>query len=801
MHFFLSLGMEVLKWSLFASPILKATQSNNLSKLREAVQRYPHIDEQESEHGQTALMIAASAGYDACCRELLARGANVCVRNKIGKTALMLAVCGGHEECVRALLRHQPEKQLLIKDKAGKTARDYCLPKHVGIAALLRSAEAALEKPRWNLMDPRPSGGTVGHSGVLPNPATAAAGSVSASHTHGPGLNRSALPSHSFPVAHASPFPSVYPPNPDAAYNYVLRPPAPPVPSSCSSTPTAPSAPGWGSPRSTESGSTPKGSAAAAPTAPPVPATAGWVSPGSPAPGFTTGGAAGPGFTTAGGAPGPILNAVGSGGSGDMLGPSVVWPAPQPGSPHYPSISPISSTFMRPPAQAAADAAVMEGRWPAAQMGMASVPQQQPQLQQCHSAHQGAVTPDRVLGRVYSKLDLDIATGSFSPLHKIGGGGFGTVYKGMLDGIPVAIKVMDSSPEAMQGLKEFTQEMDILSRLHHPHIVLLIGACLDASMPSLVYELAEGGSLEDIMFKPGTDPRVLNWEDRVRIAAEVAAALLFLHSSQPPVAHMDIKPGNILLSKDRTAKLGDVGLSRILRRPAHLPPGVPAPSTAQASQLVGTLTYVDPEYMRTGEYSTKSDVYALGVVMLQLLTSHDKNSLISFVERARDDARHDPARFSQAIDPSIRHSWPAMEALAFADLALQCVEFRRKDRPDLRTTILPTLVQLRNRASMYHSGQPQQPTATTVSMPGGQNIAVPTMFICPITQEILQNPVVAADGFTYEESAIKAWIERSATSPMTNLSLPHTSLTPNHNLRSALNEWLLCGNMSKQCTT
>jgi len=151
-HFFLSLGMEVLKWSLFASPILKATQSNNLSKLREAVQRYPHIDEQESEHGQTALMIAASAGYDACCRELLARGANVCVRNKIGKTALMLAVCGGHEECVRALLRHQPEKQLLIKDKAGKTARDYCLPKHVGIAALLRSAEAALEKPRCMCM-------------------------------------------------------------------------------------------------------------------------------------------------------------------------------------------------------------------------------------------------------------------------------------------------------------------------------------------------------------------------------------------------------------------------------------------------------------------------------------------------------------------------------------------------------------------------------------------------------------------------------------------------------------------------
>ncbi|GLI66119.1 hypothetical protein VaNZ11_009830 [Volvox africanus] len=419
-------------------------------------------------------------------------------------------------------------------------------------------------------------------------------------------------------------------------------------------------------------------------------------------------------------------------------------------------------------------------------------------------------------GRTYSYEELRHATGNFSPVNKLGEGGFGPVYRGWLDGIPVAVKVMDTSEGCMQGLGEFEAEVNILSSLHHPHVVLLIGSCPEKGI--LVYELMPNGSLENHLFcpdggsggggggagaagpgaaLPSTGPRLvfrgaLSWRDRVRIAAEVASALLFLHTAPIPIVHMDMKPANILLDTHLTAKLGDVGLARLapmLARPAG--PAAAAVqgnprSTVMDSRLVGTFEYMDPEYMQTAQFSARSDVYALGMIMLQMLTGKSGKQVISYVEAER----RDPLGFGPCIDPRAG-PWPVAEAAAFADLALRCVAYSRQDRPDLRSVILPVLTQLMQRTHLYEEEQQQQPQQhhQQQQQQQQQQDSAPPMFMCPITQEVMDEPVVAADGYTYEKLAITEWIKRSRTSPLTNLPLEHTNLVENRTLRSAIREW------------
>eukprot|EP00798_Chlamydomonas_sp_ICE-L_P017200 gene17200-23519_t len=369
----------------------------------------------------------------------------------------------------------------------------------------------------------------------------------------------------------------------------------------------------------------------------------------------------------------------------------------------------------------------------------------------------------------YTYEELRACTGGFAESNKLGEGGFGPVYRGELDGIPVAIKVMDKGPDAMQGKKEFAAEVAILSQVRHPHIVLLIGSC--PTEGTLVYELMSSGTLDAFLFpKPaaqlhgGMVPLTLWWQDRVRIASEVAAALLHLHSEPE-----DLKPSNILLDQNLTSKLGDYGLARLLTPDKAVHPH--DHSANQASQLVGTIRYMDPEYLSRGEFSARSDVYALGIVMLQMLTGVDDKHVISMVEKSAGE-------------------WPVEEAIGFADLALKCVTVSRKDRPKIRNVVLPTLVQLRQRTLLYPkpSAQQQVPRMAVV------DVSFPERFCCPITQEIMNDeimddPVVTADGFTYERLAIEEWITKKATSPFTNIPLTDVSLRPNLNLRSAIREW------------
>ncbi|MCO5562165.1 hypothetical protein L7F22_015791 [Adiantum nelumboides] len=368
----------------------------------------------------------------------------------------------------------------------------------------------------------------------------------------------------------------------------------------------------------------------------------------------------------------------------------------------------------------------------------------------------------------YSFLELQIATDSFHERNKLGQGGYGPVYKGRLHHTTVAIKVL--ATESSQGHEEFQKEVELLSRIHHPHMVMLLGACPENG--SIVYEYMANGSLEDrLNCRDDTPP--LPWYIRFRICLEVSTALLFLHSRPQPVVHRDLKPGNILLDHHFVSKISDVGVAKLV--PNNVTFSV---TVFEDTVLVGTLAYMDPDYQRTGVVSCESDVYSLGIIMLQLLTGRQPVGVTYLVEQAIDHGR-----LEEILDKSAGE-WPLEEAMALACLSLQCTEPKRKHRPNLERKVLPELERIQDVA-----GRAAANMAYAVSSSSSRTPIIPGSFFCPISQEIMQNPCIAADGFTYERDAIKIWLEEHDTSPMTNLVLSHKALIPNFSLVSDIQEW------------
>ncbi|KAI3991963.1 hypothetical protein MKX01_012908 [Papaver californicum] len=295
--------------------------------------------------------------------------------------------------------------------------------------------------------------------------------------------------------------------------------------------------------------------------------------------------------------------------------------------------------------------------------------------------------------RRYSVEEIEDATDNFTPSFKIGEGGYGPVYRTTIDHTPVAVKILRS--DAAQGMQQFQQEVEILSCIRHPNMVLLLGACPENGC--LVYEYMDNGSLDDRLFRRGDTPPI-PWNIRFKIAAEIATALLFLHQTKPePLVHRDLKPGNILLDRNYTSKISDVGLARLV------PPSMADNVTQyRMTSAAGTFCYIDPEYQQTGMLGTKSDVYSLGIMLLQIITARPPMGLAHYVARAIEKGT-----FANMLDPSVP-DWPVEEALAFAKIAIQCAELRKKDRPELGTVVLPELNRLRefgmsesNEASLY----------------------------------------------------------------------------------------------------
>ncbi|KAI3703195.1 hypothetical protein L1987_73099 [Smallanthus sonchifolius] len=356
------------------------------------------------------------------------------------------------------------------------------------------------------------------------------------------------------------------------------------------------------------------------------------------------------------------------------------------------------------------------------------------------------------------------ATRNFDPSLKIGEGGYGSIFRGFIRHTEVAIKMLHS--DSLQGPTEFQQEVNVLSRLRHPNLVTLIGACPDAWV--IIYEYLSGGSLEDrLNCKDNTPP--LSWQNRIRIAAELCSVLIFLHSCA--IVHGDLKPANLLLDKNLVTKLSDFGICRVLSQNELTSNNT---SLCCRTNPKGTFAFMDPEFLSTGELTSKSDTYSFGIILLRLLTGRPTLGLTKEVQRALNEEK-----LKNILDPTAG-DWPFVQAQQLALLAMHCCDVVRNNRPDLASEVWRVLEPMRVSCGL-----------SSVGFGSERQSQIPHYFICPIFQEIMQDPVVAADGFTYETEALRGWLDSGHnTSPMTNLELANSNLVPNHALRSAIQEWL-----------
>ena len=287
--------------------------------------------------------------------------------------------------------------------------------------------------------------------------------------------------------------------------------------------------------------------------------------------------------------------------------------------------------------------------------------------------------------RVFTGKEITRATDNFSAANLIGSGGFGEVFKVILDdGTITAIK--RAKLGNTKGTDQVLNEVRILCQVNHRCLVRLHGCCVELDQPLMIYEFIPNGALFDHLhchlsgkFAP------LTWQRRLRIAHQTAEGLAYLHSAAvPPIYHRDVKSSNILLDEKLNAKVSDFGLSRLVER-------TEAGDSHIYTSAQGTLGYLDPEYYRSFQLTDKSDVYSFGVVLLELLTSkkaidfnrEDENvNLVVYMKNIMDEER-----LMDFVDPVIKEGDKKLELetiKALGLLAASCLDDKRQDRPSMK---------------------------------------------------------------------------------------------------------------------
>jgi len=341
--------------------------------------------------------------------------------------------------------------------------------------------------------------------------------------------------------------------------------------------------------------------------------------------------------------------------------------------------------------------------------------QQPPLLLPSRSDGGGGKSKSRA--RDFALAELEAATGGFAPRFKLAEGAFGAVYRGKLlpSGTAVAIKVLtrkdDPAAEHSQysGENSFALEAKVLGKYRHANIVGLVGQCLGDAQPLqyLVYEFMPGGALRDRLAPESAAPP-LTWQERLVVASDAARGLEYLHvDADPPIIHQDIKSDNILLGEyngQLVAKIADFGAVRIA--PSLLITNV---SHYSAREIIGTKPYQPPEYVMSGHVSEKTDTFAFGVVLLELLTAKPPSDAESneFLHSAMEPVlREAPTALPPLLDRRAG-KWPRQKALALAAIALKCTEMYPRSRCTVRD-VLVELDVLAGRQAIRRAGRGEE---------------------------------------------------------------------------------------------
>ncbi|KAK9936209.1 hypothetical protein M0R45_013061 [Rubus argutus] len=276
---------------------------------------------------------------------------------------------------------------------------------------------------------------------------------------------------------------------------------------------------------------------------------------------------------------------------------------------------------------------------------------------------------------------VSAATNNFSEENKLGNGGFGTVYKGILPGLEeIAVKRL--SRKSCQGLEEFKNEINLIAKLQHRNLVRLLGCCIEGEEKMLLYEYMPNKSLDFFLFD-ATRQALLNWSKRFMIIEGIARGLLYLHrDSRLRIIHRDLKASNILLDEDMIPKISDFGMARIFGGNQN---------EANTMRVVGTYGYMSPEYAMEGLFSVKSDVYSFGVLLLEIvsgrrnisLRTSEHLSLIGYAWHLWNENKPE-----DLIDPSIAETCSQTELLRCIHVGLLCVQDSADWRPTMSAVVL-----------------------------------------------------------------------------------------------------------------
>ncbi|XP_050150495.1 putative U-box domain-containing protein 50 [Malus sylvestris] len=347
--------------------------------------------------------------------------------------------------------------------------------------------------------------------------------------------------------------------------------------------------------------------------------------------------------------------------------------------------------------------------------------------------------------REYTDEEIKLATDKFSERFRLKSGiDLTSVYKGRINHVTVAIKVLNSYYGLSQ--EDFQAKVKLISDIRHPHLLAMMGYCSQPN--STVFEYMHNGSLRDILVSSHEIKnlaRDLWWHDHIRIAAEICSAVCYLHMARPkPIVHGHLSPSNILLDCNLVVKVSGLGLNQSLNDEGHI----------------------------------VWDIRAFGILTLNLLTGRN------WVD---EDMLMDKEGLVRVLDKKAGQ-WPLDLAEELVSLVLRCLTITNGPNRDLRR-IMEELGEIRKRADVLVARGGSGLNIKGI-VHGEVTNDVPSVFICPIFQEVMKDPHIAANGFSYEQEAIGKWLRLGHdTSPMTNLKFENKILIPNHTLRSLAQDW------------